>query len=482
MTPPSPTLPTLPILGAIFAGVPDAMVVVDVAGRIVLANPAAATLFGWPLRELVGLSVEELVPEGRREGHARDRDAFRRSAGSGAMSPGRQLRARRKDGRLVPVDISLSTIPLAEGTFVLALARDVAIYQRFLEACPIALFVAENERISYANPAAFELVGADPAAGLPSMRLLDYLHPDDRGPMAAWLAAVNVAAETIREPIAERIVRADGSVRSVETTSVVVPNAAESTVLVAMRDVTERIDSADRARAVEAALRQQQRLADIGAVTTKVVLDIANPVAGLIMGSQRVLQMLDRLPEDLARPIVPGVDRVLATARHLDVLLQEFRELMRHQKLELTSVPLATLLTELIDAWKRDASERRITLRAEGAEGVSVRADALKLRQALDDLVKNALEAIEHGPGQVHIAVSEGSSQGKVRLVVRDSGPGVRPGVDPFALFETTKPNGTGLGLPTVRQIVEAHGGSVRLASAAGERGAAFEIELPKAR
>lgn len=476
----SPSLPTLAILDATFAGVPDAMLVVDVEGTIVLANPAAVTLFGYPLGELVGLDVDTLVPDGQRTQHTRDRDAFRRSAASGAMSAGRQLRARRKDGRLVPVDISLSTVPLAEGTFVLAIARDVAVYQRFLEACPIALFVAENERITYANPAAFELVGADHEAGLGSTRLLDHLHPDDRAPMAAWLATAGAAAETIRAPIAERVVRADGAIRSVETSSVVVPNVAESTVMVAMRDVTERVDSAERTRAIETALRQQQRLADIGAVTTKVVLDIANPVAGLIMGSQRVLQMLDRLPDEQARPIVPGVERVLATARHLDVLLQEFREFVRLQKLDLTTVPLATLLAELVDAWKRDATALRVKLRVEGADGVTLRADALKLRQALDDLVKNALEAIEKGPGEIRITVLEGSA-GKARIVVRDTGPGIRPGIDPFAIFETTKPNGTGLGLPSVRQIVEAHGGTVRLVSDEGARGAAFEIELPEA-
>ena len=296
-TPPPPA-PSLPILEAIFRGVPDAIVVVDVAGRIVLANPAAAELFGYRLDELVGADVDVLVPEDQRAQHGSHREAFRRSAASGSMNAGRQLRARRQDGSLVPVDISLATIVLAEGTFVIAIARDVAVYQRFLEACPIAIFAAEQGKIAYANPAALALVGVQPYGRLPSPELVDVLHPDDRPMMTAWLDAAEAAAEIQRPPLEERVLRTDGTVRVVETTSVVVPNSPASTVLVAMRDVTERRDSAERTRSFELALQQQQRFADIGAVTTKIVHDIANPVAGLIMGTQRVLQMLDRVPED----------------------------------------------------------------------------------------------------------------------------------------------------------------------------------------
>ncbi|MCC6763669.1 MAG: PAS domain S-box protein [Deltaproteobacteria bacterium] len=475
-------VPSLSILDAIFRGLSDAMVVVDVAGRIVLANPAVARLFGYTEAELVGSEVDALVPEAQRGRHAADRDAFRRSAAiRGSMSAGRQLRALRKDGRLVPVDISLSTIVLAEGTFVIAIARDVNVYHRFLEACPIAIFVAERERVSYANPAALELVGIEPHGRLPSPRLADLIHPDDRAAMAAWLAGADDATETLRPAMEERVLRADGEVRVVETTSVVVPNSREPTVLVAMRDVTERRDSAEGLRAFELALQQQQRFADIGAVTTKIVHDIANPVAGLIMGTQRVLQMLDRLPEDVGGPIKPGVDRVLATARHLDILLHEFREFVRHQRLELANVPVRKFLVDLARAWMGEATGRGVTLAVESARGLEMRADALKLRRAFDNLVKNALEAIERGPGEIRLAAAEDGS-GKVRIVVRDTGPGVPSGMDPFVLFETSKVDGTGLGLPSVRQIVEAHGGSVSLATAPGERGAAFEVVLPCAR
>ncbi len=480
--PPLAPLPSLAILDAAFRGVPDAMLVVDVAGRIVLANPAAGRLFGYAGEELVGSEVDALVPEAQRARHAADRDAFRRSTASGgSMSAGRQLRALRKDGRLIPIDISLSTIVLAEGTFVIAIARDVNVYHRFLEACPIAIFVAARERVSYANPAALELVGVEPHGRLPSPRLADVIHPDDRAAMLAWLAAANDATETLRPAIEERVVRADGEVRIVETTSVVVPNSREPTVLVAMRDVSERRDSADRARSFALAQQQQQRLADIGAVTTRIVHDIANPVAGLIMGTQRIRQMLDRLPENLGGPIRPGVDRVLATAQHLDVFLQEFREFVRHLRLELAAVPVRQFLGELAQAWTTEAAARGVTLAVEAASGLEVRADALKLRRAFDDLVKNALEAIARGPGEIRLTAS-GDGSDRVRIVVRDTGPGVPCGMDPFALFETSKADGTGLGLPSVRQIVEAHGGSVALASTPGERGAAFEVALPRAR
>lgn len=477
-----PLAPSLPILEAIFRSVRDATIVVDVAGRIVLANPAAANLFGYGCGELVGADVDMLVPEARRAQHAGHREAFRRSAASGSMSAGRLVRAQCKDGRLVPIDISLSTIVLAEGTFVIAIARDVVVYQRFLEACPTAIFVAERGQVVYANPAALALVGVEPHGRLAVSQLVDVLHPEDRPRMTAWLAAAEAAAATLHPPIEERLLRIDGEVRFVETTSVVVPNTPEPTVLVAMRDVTERHDSAVQARSLELALQQQQRFADIGAVTTKIVHDIANPVAGLIMGTQRVLQMLDRLPEGLGQPIKPGADRVLATARHLDVLLHEFREFVRHQRLELANVPVRAFLGDVARAWKEEARARDVTLVVEAAGGLEMHADALKLRRAFDDLVKNALEAIARGPGEIRLTATDGKGGDRIRIDVRDTGPGVPPDMDPFALFETSKPDGTGLGLPAVRQIVEAHGGAVRLVSPAGTPGAAFEVELPRVR
>src|SRR4029453_15105781 len=103
--------------------------------------------------------------------------------------------------------------------------------------------------------------------------------------------------------------------------------------------------------------------------------------------------------------------------------------------------------------------------------------DKAKLLRVLDNLVKNAIEAIGQGPGEVCLSLS-GSHGSRVRLSISDSGSGIPETVDVFRLFETTKPSGSGLGLPIARRIVEAHGGGLSFARHE-PHGTVFHIDLP---
>jgi signal transduction histidine kinase len=107
-----------------------------------------------------------------------------------------------------------------------------------------------------------------------------------------------------------------------------------------------------------------------------------------------------------------------------------------------------------------------------------VEADRVALEQALNNLVVNAIEAIDHAGGEVIVRVGRGG--GVARLSVDDNGPGISAelGDRMFDVFETTKARGMGLGLPLTKQIAERHGGRLTWRSRL-PRGTRFEIELP---
>ena len=104
----------------------EAIFGVDPQGRIILANPRATEMFGYPQEELIGATVELLLPLSNRHGHARAREAFFARPQSRPMGLGMDLEARRKDGTEFPVEVGLSTIETENGPVVIAFASDIS--------------------------------------------------------------------------------------------------------------------------------------------------------------------------------------------------------------------------------------------------------------------------------------------------------------------------------------------------------------------
>ena len=98
------------VFGTLFASYPDALIVADAHGSIALANPAAAKLLGYAPDELVGLSIDVLVPDGMRPRHGAYRDAYMRSPRARPMGTQMELVAKRRDGSEVMVEIALSPL------------------------------------------------------------------------------------------------------------------------------------------------------------------------------------------------------------------------------------------------------------------------------------------------------------------------------------------------------------------------------------
>ena len=168
-----------------------------------------------------------------------------------------------------------------------------------------------------------------------------------------------------------------------------------------------------------------------------------------------------------SREIIDEADKVAAQ-------LNEFINYSRPREVRRTVLPLGSVVNEVVRTLSYDLEEKRIRLQVQG-EQLSIQADEQLLRQALFNLLLNAIQAV-NGAGEIQILAHK-SSASEALLEVRDNGPGVPPDrrTEIFKPYFTTQKTGTGLGLAVVQQIVLAHGWDI--ACLANEpNGALFRI------
>jgi two-component system sensor kinase FixL len=245
-----------------------------------------------------------------------------------------------------------------------------------------------------------------------------------------------------------------------------------------IRDMTERLAQQRELRDLQRAAQERGRLAEIGAITAKIVHDLGNPLAALSMQAQLILRRARRGDLQPAALIQGPAEQILQTLRRLEGLVHEFTDFAREQRLDLHPLQLAAVLHSSVELWRALALERGVQLTLEAVPDLPpLRADEVMLRRVLDNLIKNAIEAVDSGPGEVALS-AEVPSAGKVVIRVEDTGPGIPEGLDVFKLFETTKREGTGIGLAVAKQIVVAHGGSIGHRPR-HPRGTVFRVELP---
>ncbi|MBK5221786.1 MAG: PAS domain S-box protein [Acidimicrobiia bacterium] len=259
-----------PVAAALFESVPDGQVIVDASGAIVRSNSQADQMFGWPRGEMLGRSIEDLVPDRFRRAHEVDRAEYHGQPHTRPMGVGLELRARRRDGSEFPVEISLSPLEADRGLLVIASVRDVSErvareahasrIQRSLDAIRdgVFMFNPETLRFTYVNSGAIEQAGfsrtelmdmgpLDVMVGLDEKSLTDLLHP---------LLDRQVGSRSITTQHRRR----DGSILIVEVL-VQVPDLGPDvppTVVAVVRDVGERLAQEDRL----AAAHQELQLAE----------------------------------------------------------------------------------------------------------------------------------------------------------------------------------------------------------------------------
>ncbi len=219
------------------------------------------------------------------------------------------------------------------------------------------------------------------------------------------------------------------------------------------------------------ALRRRDRLSAMGELASTVAHEIRNPLNAIAMSAQRLKKECGD-PDD-ARMLA---DVIQHESQRLDGKVQQFLEFARPPALDRRAVELSPWLDGIVSAVRPLAESRGISLDVETNAGTAV-LDPEQLRQAVDNLLLNAIEATPEG-GRVSVRAAVSARDWTIE--VRDTGAGIDPADVPriFDLYFTTKKNGTGVGLAVTQQIVAGHGGTIEVESRRSE-GTVMRIRVP---
>jgi signal transduction histidine kinase len=238
------------------------------------------------------------------------------------------------------------------------------------------------------------------------------------------------------------------------------------------------VNITDRVR-LEQSVQESEKLAAIGALAAGVAHEINNPIGIMTSRMELILEEADRA--GLPLPVRDDLQVLQRNAHRVGRITQGLLSFARRgsggrQPTDLNAVVAETLLLFESHAVKAGVKvERRLAVPLP-----AVAADANQLQQVLLNLLNNARDALgDHG--EIHVETGPAPTRpGWVRLAVTDTGPGIPPDLlgRVFVPFFTTKPGGTGLGLPISYRIVKDHGGLLEVQSEPGA-GTAFSILLP---
>lgn len=223
-------------------------------------------------------------------------------------------------------------------------------------------------------------------------------------------------------------------------------------------------------------------------MTAGLAHEIKNPLSTIGLNAQLLAESIsesDIAPDDKSR-MKRRIDTVQREIDRLRSILTDFLDFAGQIHIEPRTLDLNSIVDELIEFFLPQAEQQGVRLRAMLSPSPLLAAiDPVPFKQAVLNLMLNAVQAMKNAPGELIIRTeslsdSDGSPMAAVHVI--DTGPGISPDVAEriFQPYFTTKSGGSGLGLPLARRLVEAHNGRIDVHSEPG-RGTDFTIAIPMA-
>ena len=235
-----------------------------------------------------------------------------------------------------------------------------------------------------------------------------------------------------------------------------------------------------------------QRLVAWSEVARRLAHEIKNPLTPIQLSAERLQMKLHaKLTGDDAALLERGTNTIVKQVTAMQEMVDNFRDYAKTPTPVLASLDLNALISEILELYMGEIETKILEVQLAPALP-AILGDATQLRQVMHNLIKNAQDAIietnsiDHSPKiqlfteAIHYPEANGAMKTAVRLSITDNGPGFDSRLisRAFEPYVTSKPKGTGLGLPVVKKIIEEHGGRIELKNRKDGSGAIISILL----
>jgi PAS domain S-box-containing protein len=455
-------------------------VVLDHGDRLerVYVNHAHARIHGMTVAQARETTPLAAVPQADRERLAMLRQTL---AGKGHGPAQLEARIERPDGTEVPVEIGLGYSRLEGVRATFAFMRDVSTkakveaalreseerFRRLAEASPDSITLAVGGRYVYANPVALRILGVTAFDQIRDLDPWSRVPPERREAILAYVERLR-CGEAVA-PLQHRVVAPDGREIFLESSLSLLAFDGVPAVLSCTRDITERLR-------LQAELMKQDRLASVGILAAGVAHELNNPLAAITMLARKLREDADEY--GLSGEVKLAVEQIDDASRRMATIIGDLLFMARPADHPQAHIDVEKIVTSTV-ALLRAGIPRCPPVEIQIEPLPSIRGYASKLGQALLNVLRNAVHAVEGIEGGA-ISIVCRLRDGSVEIAIRDNGGGIPPELLPRVTepFFTTKEHGTGLGLWISQSLIAHHGGKLEVASAPG-KGTTVTLSLP---